>query len=188
MRCQQTVFKSLGEMGSRFPGYGLANPVIVGLFTSGGCPPADALLAELDARQPLASAEIIALEEHVDYRGQQSSKDKSVFFKTTVEQALEIAPNDTAEVILAITERGLYSAGENSGEELHHAPVVRELKVLGAVGKNGERGFSAQPAVKRDPKWNLENLRAVAFVQEKKKRRIPGAAAARVTPGSLASR
>ncbi len=241
---------------------GAREPVVVELFTSEGCsscPPADALLAELDTRQPLGSAEVIALEEHVDYWDEQGWKDpfsssiwtarqndyagtlhngspytpqmvvdgiegfvgsragtarqeiekasglkkvkveigeasvvsnKSVVFKVSVEKLLGIAPKDTAEVILAITESGLHSsvkAGENNGKELQHAPVVREWKVIGVAGKNGEEGFSAQPAVKLDSKWNLENLRAVVFVQERKNRRILGAASIRLTQGDMAS-
>ncbi len=231
-------------------------PVVVELFTSEGCsscPPADALLTHLDSQKSVGSAEIIALEEHVDYWDQQGWKDpfsssgwtarqygyagalgngnpftpemvvdgaagfvgsrgamalqeiakaaekrkakveisevssqenKSALFKITVASTSDILSRDTPEVILAITESGLHSsvkAGENAGEELHHSPVLRELKVIGDLGKNTQEAFTAQHAVRIDSKWNRENLRAIAFVQEKKSRHILGAAQIRLS-------
>ena len=231
-------------------------PVVVELFTSEGCstcPPADALLTELERRQPFKNVEIIGLEEHVDYWDQQGWIDpfsssewtsrqytydramknsnpytpemvvdgrdefigshtgkarqaiesaaamkkckvslsevsppqnkKEVTLDIGVEKLPASTPGDTPEVLLAITEAELHSkvtAGENSGRELHHAPVLRELKVIGAAGKSGSEGFAAHRTVKLNSSWKLENLLAIVWVQEKKSRHILGAAEMRI--------
>jgi hypothetical protein len=232
------------------------HPVVLELFTSEGCsscPPADALLARLEEQQPFPDAEIIALEEHVDYWDQQgwvdpfsseqwtlrqqnyasalgdhgvytpelvvngrlgfvgshegnvrqaiaaataqpfvsvqlepakSEKHDRVTYKVTV-GAPQPPSADIPEVWIAITERGLHSAvtrGENAGEHLRHASVLRSLRKLGTLDLHGNPGFSSQVDAKIDSAWNRGNLRAVAFIQEKRSRHILGAAALSIEP------
>jgi hypothetical protein len=97
--------------------------------------------------------------------------------------ALEVAveaPPEGAELFLAITERGLSSEvkrGENAGRRLTHCPVVRALLPMGPL----EAGRAAK-AITLARGWRRENLRAVAFLQDKKTRRILGAAALPLAP------
>ena len=93
------------------------------------------------------------------------------------------AKRDAAEVWLAVTETGLHSAvtrGENAGEELHHAAVVRSMRKIGEAKGDGETSFAGDASVPLQREWKRENLRAVFFVQEKKSRRILGAAEIRI--------
>jgi hypothetical protein len=229
-------------------------PVVVELFTSEGCsscPPADALLQKLQAQQPVGGAEIIALEEHVDYWNHDGWVDpysspewterqqvyaslnrndaytpemvvdgRSQFVGNNEREALreiekaaqawkidvsitakqeadgsqhltvsigrlhENPANDIPEVWLAVTEDGLTSSvshGENSGRVLHHVATLRSLRKIGMPDLGGGAvTFRADPVSKISPRWNVENLRVTVFVQEKRSRRILGAASTKI--------
>jgi hypothetical protein len=230
--------------------------VVVELFTSEGCsscPPADRLLAKLEAEQPVRNVEIIALEEHVDYwnsgdwmdpfssdsftlrqRGYAAAIGNGNSYTpqmivdgekefvgsreaqaiTAIEQArtrsrtevtvaqasrdnagtqtfsvkVGAVPNstnrDAPEVWIAITEAALHSSvtgGENSGKDLRHASVVRKMRKIGVATQSGSTSYSGEERVKLERDWKAENTRVVIFVQEKKSKRILGAASAKLS-------
>jgi hypothetical protein len=104
-------------------------------------------------------------------------------FSVTVGKLEGAAKRDAAEVWLAITETGLHSAvtrGENAGEDLHHAAVVRSMRKIGEAKAEGETSFAGDATVQLQKEWKRENLRAVLFVQEKQSRRILGATEIRI--------
>jgi hypothetical protein len=115
-----------------------------------------------------------------------SSNDNNERLAVRAGKLVDEKAGDTSEVWLAITETGLHSAvtrGENAGEDLHHAAVVRTLRKIGiANAKDQGTSFTGELNVSFDRGWKRDNLRAVVFVQEKKSRRIVGAAETKVTP------
>jgi len=100
-------------------------------------------------------------------------------FSAEIGKLTPSAKGGAAEVWLAITETGLHSSvtrGENAGHELSHAAVVRSMRKIGEAKPDRDVAFSGDAAVPIRNEWKLENLKAVAFVQEKNSLRILGAA------------
>lgn len=96
-----------------------------------------------------------------------------------IENVPEITKGDEAEVVLAISESGLHSAvarGENSGRRLSHTAVARRLAIIGSI--NAEQSAFTMTAIAHlDGKWQRNHLKVVVFVQERRSRRVLGAAA-----------
>jgi len=100
-------------------------------------------------------------------------------FSVQIGKLTASAKGGAAEVWLAITETGLHSSvtrGENAGHELQHAAVVRSMRKIGEAKPDRDVAFSGDAAISIRNEWKRENLKAVAFVQEKNSLRILGAA------------
>jgi hypothetical protein len=90
-----------------------------------------------------------------------------------------IGRDDRADIVVAITEDGLRSdvkRGENHGRTLAHAAVVRHLAAIGEALVDGPSSARAEIAIGAG--WQRENLKVVAFVQERRGRTILGSASA----------
>lgn len=108
-----------------------------------------------------------------------ASKPGTENFSVQVGKLIPSAKGGAAEVWLSITETGLHSSvtrGENAGHELRHAAVVRSMRKIGEAKPDRDVSFAGEAAVPIRGEWKRENLKAVAFVQEKNSLRILGAA------------
>lgn len=105
-------------------------------------------------------------------------------FTISVGKIAQLSPGDSAEVWLAITESGLSSQvarGENAGRNLSHASVLRSMRRIGnADARADATSFQGDASSKLKSNWKRENLTAVVLVQEKKSRRILGAASQKI--------
>jgi hypothetical protein len=112
-------------------------------------------------------------------RAESNSKADALQLNVRVENPPVATVNDSAEVLLAITEGNLRSSvarGENAGRNLNHTAVVRQLTVIGKIEPQGEKTFTAAPVINLARDWKRENLHAVVFLQEHGSRRVLGAA------------
>jgi len=85
-----------------------------------------------------------------------------------------------AKISLAVTEDGLRTAGgggENGGHTLHHAAMVRQLRELGSTdfGSAEKDKFETTIDVRRNPAWNVAQLKAAVLVRDSATGQILGA-------------
>lgn len=108
-----------------------------------------------------------------------SNKDLSI----NITDLPAVTQDDTAEVLLAVTESNLSSdvaRGENAGRSLKHTAVVRGLQTVGEVAA-GSNKFTANVAVPSNTAWRKDNIRIIVFIQERRTRRVLGAASLKVS-------
>jgi hypothetical protein len=113
-----------------------------------------------------------------DVRIESARDAQTIKVKTSVARLPAVSKGDTVEVLLAITESDLASKvarGENAGRRLTHTAVVRELRSLGSISSAGET-FQTETTISLGQDWQVAHLRTVVFVQERKHKRILGAA------------
>jgi hypothetical protein len=111
--------------------------------------------------------------------GSSSSPGKPVL-EVQIKSLGGVSPHGETELWVAVTEKGLQTdvnAGENSGETLKHAAVVRSLRKIDTL--RDPAGYQRQIQLVIDPGWKKQNLTAVVFLAEKSSYKIIGAA---VTP------
>jgi hypothetical protein len=143
-----------------------ATPVLVELFTSEGCsdcPPADTLLAHVQQDQPVPSANIIALEEHVDYWDHLGWRDRFSSRDITERQGaytrrLRVDDNYTPQMIVDGTDQFV---GSDSAHALRAiTSAARTPKVAIALSSVSFAGSHASGTVSVDaqsgPQTNAE--------------------------------
>ncbi len=148
----------------------------------------------LDGSEELIGSDARAASQMIAHLAQRPKARVNVSLLTASEKSsptnvsLEIEIGDLPEafsaeplsVMLAISENGLETAvgrGENSGLQIKHRGVVRQLKTIDSIGQKNREKFLTAANIKLHPDWNRENLRAVVFVQGERSGRLAGLAA-----------
>ena len=142
------IFAPLAAMGASVPVSPARNPVLVELFTSEGCsscPPADALLDELDRTQPFPNAELIVLSEHVDYWNQLGWKDpfsSAIFSARQNQYATHFGLQEvyTPQIVIDGTWQGVGGDSNQIHRIVQKAAAQPKLPIPLEASRNANRG------------------------------------------------
>ena len=106
-----------------------------------------------------------------------------VTVEVTISGVSRLGALGDADLWLAVTEEGLATdvrRGENAHRRLRHAAVVRRLEQIETLPTPIPDRLTAAAQVALEPEWQVSSLRLVAFLQERKSRRVLGATQVRL--------
>ncbi|HEY2120673.1 MAG TPA: DUF1223 domain-containing protein [Candidatus Acidoferrum sp.] len=124
------------------------------------------------ASQPKATIQLIPTERSIS---------GTAAYDIKITDLSNLSQGRDVELWVAMTEKGLHTdvkAGENSGEHLQHAAVVRTIHKTNSF--SSPNSYQTHIALKINPSWQRENLSFVAFAVDKDSRKIIGAASAKL--------
>jgi hypothetical protein len=127
-----------------------------------------------DAKEAIRRAASVPKAEIEIERKEGAAKGTATFSLAVGPLAQPLLPAKT-ELWVAVTEKSLQSdvkAGENAGETLRHAAVVRTIQKVKAA--RGADNFPDSFTVEINSNWKPENLRVVAFLVDKSSRAVVG--------------
>jgi hypothetical protein len=152
-------------------------PVIVELFTSEGCsdcPPADRLLYALEQKQPVAGAEIIPLEQHVDYWDSEGWRDPFSSAQFTLRQrdyvytfnlqsayTPQMVIDGTAQFVGSDSKRALAAIAKAALVPKENLKIERFSSDTRPDGRNMRLRVSLAPLGAANPKHGADVLLAV---------------------------
>ena len=106
-----------------------------------------------------------------------------VTVEVTISGVSRLGALGDADLWLAVTEEGLATdvrRGENAHRRLRHAAVVRRVEQIETLPTPIPDRLTAAAQVALEPEWQVRSLRLVAFLQERKSRRVLGATQVRL--------
>jgi hypothetical protein len=101
---------------------------------------------------------------------------RSLSAAQVVQPVAACSDNDSADVLVAVTEDGLRTevkGGENKRRTLTHAAVARDLVTVGPALRDSA---SMRTTVRLEKDWRRDALKVLAFVQQRHSRHILAAA------------
>lgn len=110
----------------------------------------------------------------------EAAKNKKAFVEIQAENSKvkiiinELNAEEDSSVYLVVAQDNLATnvkSGENSGKNLRHESVVREMKVVGNV-TSANKSFSVESSVEIKSDWNKQDLSYIVFVQGNKSKKI----------------